>query len=217
RLDLGGSNFVVDAACASSLSAMGVACRELIAKASDMVITGGVDAINTVLMFMCFSRTPALSKTGDIRPLSSKADGTIIGEGTVLFALRRLEDAERDGDDIYAVIHACGSSSDGLGKSIYNPVAEGQSKAIKRAYQQTPFGIEEVELIEAHGTGTIAGDKAEFEGLTIAMGEQKKKQTCALGTIKSQIGHTKSTAGAAGVFKCVMALHHNISTRLIES
>ncbi|MEO0444394.1 MAG: acyltransferase domain-containing protein, partial [Pseudomonadota bacterium] len=161
-------------------------------------------------MFMCFSKTPALSKSGDARPFSNKADGTILGEGTVLFALRRLADAKRDGDEIYAVINSFGSSSDGRGKSIYAPVAEGQSLCINRAYQQAGYPMSEVGLIEAHGTGTIAGDKAEFMGLVHAMGDNQEKQRCALGTIKSQVGHTKSTAGAAGLFKVAMALHHKV-------
>ena len=96
---------------------------------SDLVITGGVDTMNDIFMYMCFSKTPALSATGDCRPFSDKADGTILGEGIGMVALKRLEDAERDGDRIYAVLRGIGASSDGQAKSVYAPVPEGQAKA----------------------------------------------------------------------------------------
>ena len=109
RLNLGGSNFVTDAACASSLSALQVALHRLYLYESDLVLTGGVDALNDVMMYMCFSKTPAFSQTGDCRPFSDAADGTIIGEGVGMLALKRLSDAERDGDEIHAVIRGLGS------------------------------------------------------------------------------------------------------------
>ena len=131
RLDLGGSNFVTDAACASSISAMQAGVSELHLGDSDMVIVGGVDALNDILMYMCFSKTPAFSPTGDCRPFSAEADGTLIGEGVGMLALRRLEDAEADGDAIYAVIRGLGASSDGRGSSVYAPRSEGQAKALR--------------------------------------------------------------------------------------
>lgn len=212
RFDLGGTNCVVDAACASSSSALSMAINELYTDDSDMVITGGADALNDILMYMCFSKTPALSPTGDCRPFSDQADGTILGEGVGMVALRRLEDAERDGDTIYAVIKGVGSSSDGSGTAVYAPVSEGQSKAIKRAYEYAEFNPATIELIEAHGTGTKAGDKAEFNGLNIAFDNAQRddKQWCALGSVKSQIGHTKGAAGAASLIKSVLALHHKV-------
>lgn len=212
RLNLGGTNCVVDAACASSLGAVAMAVQELQLGQSDLVITGGVDALNDIFMFMCFSKTPALSPTGDCRPFSEDADGTMLGEGLGMVALRRLEDAERDGDKIYAVIRGIGSASDGRAKSIYAPRAEGQELAIRRAYERAGYGPEDVGLVEAHGTATKAGDIAEFEGLQRAFGSsaRKDRQWCALGSIKSQIGHTKSAAGAASLFKVVMALHHKV-------
>ncbi len=213
KLNLGGCNFVTDAACASSLAAVNMAMHELTTGNADIVFTGGVDALSNIFMYMCFTKTPALSPTGDIRPFSNDGDGTILGEGVVLFALRRLEDAERDGDDIYAVLNACGSSSDGKFKSIYAPSPEGQSRAINKTYAQLNYGLGDVGLIEAHGTGTKAGDAAEFKGLSMAFNSDdsttdKANQYCALGTIKSQIGHAKSTAGAAGLLKAVFALQH---------
>jgi acyl transferase domain-containing protein/NAD(P)-dependent dehydrogenase (short-subunit alcohol dehydrogenase family) len=213
RLDLGGTNCVVDAACASSLGAVSMAIRELQSGASNLVITGGVDALNDTFMYMCFSQTPALSPTGDCRPFSADADGTMLGEGIGMLALRRLEDAERDGDRIYSVIRGVGSASDGKSGSIYAPESRGQALAIRRTYDMAGYDVDEVELIEAHGTATKAGDAAEFGGLRYAFEDKvddTNKQWCALGSVKSQIGHTKSAAGSASLFKVVMALHHKV-------
>lgn len=212
RLDLGGTNYVTDAACASSLSALQVALHELYLGESDMVLTGGADALNDILMFMCFSKTPAFSPTGDCRPFSDKADGTIIGEGFGFLALRRLEDAERDGQPIYAVIRGLGSSSDGRASSVYAPRPEGQAKALARAYARAGYSPASVDLVEAHGTATKAGDVAEFKGLmqVFAPAAPDKHQWCALGSVKSQIGHTKAAAGSASLIKAALALHHKI-------
>ncbi|XXT21352.1 SDR family NAD(P)-dependent oxidoreductase [Sorangium sp. So ce429] len=212
RLDLGGTNCVTDAACASSLSAMSMAVNELALGQSDLVIAGGCDTMNDAFMYMCFSKTPALSRSGDCRPFSDKADGTLLGEGIGMVALKRLDDAERDGDRVYAVIRGIGSSSDGRSKSVYAPVPEGQAKALRRTYAAAGYGPDTVELMEAHGTGTKAGDAAEFEGLRAMFDESGRadRQWCALGSVKSQIGHTKAAAGAAGLFKAIMALHHKV-------
>ncbi|MEB3197743.1 MAG: SDR family NAD(P)-dependent oxidoreductase [Candidatus Sericytochromatia bacterium] len=212
RFDLGGTNCVTDAACASSLSALAMGINELVLGHSDMVITGGVDTFNDISMYMCFSKTPALSPTGDCRPFSDQADGTILGEGLAMIALKRLEDAERDGDRIYAVLKGLGSSSDGRALSVYAPLSAGQAKALRRAYDSAGYGPDTVELVEAHGTGTKAGDAAEFGGLQMVFDETRRadRQWCALGSVKSQIGHTKATAGAASLFKTIMALHHKV-------
>jgi len=212
RLDLGGTNCVTDAACASTFSAMSMAVNELQLGQSDLVVCGGVDTMNDIFMYMCFSKTPALSPSGDCRPFSDKADGTMLGEGIGMVAIKRLADAERDGDRIYAVLQGLGSSSDGRAKSVYAPLPQGQAKALRRAYDLAGYGPETVELMEAHGTGTKAGDAAEFEGLATVWNEsgRDERQWCALGSVKSQIGHTKAAAGAAGLFKVVMALHHKV-------
>jgi acyl transferase domain-containing protein/NADP-dependent 3-hydroxy acid dehydrogenase YdfG len=212
RLNLGGTNCVTDAACASSFAAISMGVNELYLGDSDLVIAGGVDTMNDIFMYMCFSKTPALSKTEDIRPFSDRADGTMLGEGLGMVALRRLEDAERDGNNIYCVINGVGSSSDGRSKSVYAPVSSGQARALDDAYTKAGYGPDTVELIEAHGTGTVAGDAAEFGGLELAFNATGRadRQWCALGSVKSQIGHTKAAAGAAGLFKVVMALHHKI-------
>ena len=210
RFDLGGTNCVVDAACAGSLAALEIGLNELYLGDSDMVIAGGVDALNDILMFMCFAKVTALSPSGDCRPFSDKADGTMLGEGLAMFALKRLEDAERDGDRIYSVIRGIGTSSDGRAKSIYAPSPTGQAKALRRAYAAAGYGPETVGLVEAHGTGTKAGDAAEFSALreVFDASGREDRQWCALGSVKSQVGHTKSAAGAGGLFKAIMALHH---------
>ncbi|MEZ0355177.1 beta-ketoacyl synthase N-terminal-like domain-containing protein, partial [Mycobacterium sp. SA01] len=207
RLNLGGANFVTDAACASSLSALQSALHRLYLHESDVVLTGGVDALNDVMMFMCFSKTPAFSATGDCRPFSAGADGTIIGEGVGMVALKRLADAERDGDQIHAVIRGLGSSSDGRASSVYAPRSEGQAKALRRAYERAGYDPSTVELVEAHGTATKAGDVAEFAGLKSVFTDNSAR--IALGSVKSQIGHTKAAAGAAGLIKAVLALQHS--------
>lgn len=211
RFDLHGTNTITDAACASSIAAVSMGINELQLGQSDLVISGGVDMMNDIFMYMCFSKTPALSPSGDCRPFSDGADGTLLGEGIGMMALKRLEDAERDGDRIYAVIRGVGTSSDGRSTSVYAPLPEGQLRAIRRAYEMAGYGPETVELVEAHGTGTKVGDVAEFEALRQAFSERSADaQWCALGSVKSQIGHTKAAAGAAGLFKAIMALHHKV-------
>lgn len=211
RFDLTGSNYVTDAACASSLSALQIALHELRSGDSDTVLTGGVDALNDILMYMCFSKTPALSVSGDCRPFSTRADGTMLGEGIGMLALRRLDDAERDGNKIYATIRGLGGASDGKGTAIYSPVAHGQARALTRAYEQAGYDPSTVDLVEAHGTGTKAGDKAEIEGLHMVFGEYAGDDPwCAVGSIKAQIGHTKAAAGSASLIKIAHALSRKV-------
>src|SRR5580658_4603934 len=212
KFDLHGSNYTTDAACASSLAALSSALNHLAVGQADLVICGGVDTLNDPFMYTCFSKTPALSPTEDCRPFSDCADGMVLGEGVVMFALKRLADAERDGDRIHAVIRGLGSSSDGRGTSIYAPLVTGQSRALRRAYESAGYGQETVELVEAHGTGTTAGDIAEFTALSTVFNETggDARQWCALGSVKSQIGHTKNTAGAVGLLKAVLAVQHKV-------
>lgn len=211
RFDLGGTNAVLDAACAGSLAAIDMAMQELSLGVADMVITGGVDALNDILMFMCFAQTGALSRTGDCRPFSRDADGTMLGEGVGLFALRRLADAERDGDAVYAVIRGIGSSSDGRATSIYAPLAAGQARALRRAYAAAGVSPTTIGLVEAHGTGTVAGDATEVAALReVYEAEGARPKQAAIGSVKGQIGHTKAAAGSAGLAKAALALHHKV-------
>ncbi|GIU13608.1 eicosapentaenoate synthase subunit PfaA [Shewanella sp. MBTL60-007] len=211
RFDFGGMNCVVDAACAGSLAAMRMALTELTEGRSEMMITGGVCTDNSPSMYMSFSKTPAFTTNETIQPFDIDSKGMMIGEGIGMVALKRLEDAERDGDRIYSVIKGIGASSDGKFKSIYAPRPEGQAKALNRAYDDAGFAPHTLGLIEAHGTGTAAGDAAEFAGLcSVFRDENDTKQHIALGSVKSQIGHTKSTAGTAGLIKAALALHHKV-------
>ncbi|WP_424922513.1 SDR family oxidoreductase [Streptomyces sp. wa53] len=218
RFDLHGTNHVTDAACASSFAALSTAASELSLGRADLVIGGGVDASNDAGTFMCFSKTPALSPSGDCRPFSDAADGTMLGEGIAMYALKRLADAERAGDRVYAVIRGIGTSSDGRSGAIYAPVPEGQARALRRTYEDAGYGPETVELVEAHGTGTGAGDAAEFAALRQVFEESGRQegQWCALGSVKSQVGHTKGAAGAVGLLKSVLALHHKVLPPMIK-
>ncbi len=209
RLDLGGTNFTVDAACASSMAAIALAVRELDTRESDMVIVGGADTMQSPYAFMCFSKTMALSPTGEPRTFDETSDGIVIGEGVAAAVLKRLEDAERDGDRIYAVIKAVGSSSDGRDKGLTAPRPAGQVLALERAYHKAGFSPDTVQLFEAHGTGTAVGDLAEAESLKRVLNEAgAPRQSCAIGSVKTMIGHTKCSAGIAGLIKTAMALHH---------
>jgi acyl transferase domain-containing protein/acyl carrier protein len=211
RLDLGGTNCVVDAACASSLSAVHLAALELQANRADVVVTGGCDTFNDIFMYMCFSKTPALSPTGDAKPFDADGDGTILGEGLGVVVLKRLADAERDGDTVYAVIRGIGSSSDGKGNAIYAPSAAGQKKCLNNAYTLAGVTPDTIELVEAHGTGTKVGDATEATALTeLFRNGSKTRPWAAIGSVKSQIGHTKAAAGAASLIKAVLALHYKV-------
>jgi acyl transferase domain-containing protein/NAD(P)-dependent dehydrogenase (short-subunit alcohol dehydrogenase family)/acyl carrier protein len=214
RLDLHGTNCVVDAACASSLSAVHLASLELGAGRADVVVTGGADTFNDIFMFMCFSKTPALSPTGNSKPFDAAGDGTILGEGIGTVVLKRRADAERDGDTIYAIIKSVGTSSDGKGNAIYAPSADGQVRCLTNAYDLAGITPDTIELIEAHGTGTKVGDGVEASALTTVFTEKstarKPRPWCALGSVKSQIGHTKAAAGVAGLIKAALALYNKV-------
>ena len=211
RLDFGGLNCTLDAACASSLAALKMAISELTEHRADMMLTGGIDPDNSVFTYICFSKTPALSLKQTSKPFDASSDGIMLGEGAGIVVLKRLADAERDGDRIYAVIRGLGTSSDGRYKSIYAPRPAGQVKALKRAYEDAEISPATLGLLEAHGTGTAAGDVAEFESLRTLFKEVDiQPQSIALGSVKSQIGHTKTAAGIAGLIKVALSLHHKV-------
>ncbi len=211
RLDLGGSNYTVDAACASSLAALDVACKELRAQTSDMVLCGGADVHNGLQDFLLFASVHALSPTGRCRTFDGKADGIALGEGVACVVLKRLADAERDGDRVYAVVKAIAGSSDGRSLGLTAPRPEGQRRALERAYRMAGVSPAEVGLIEAHGTGTVVGDRTELATLTELFTESGARPgACALGSVKSQIGHTKCAAGLAGIIKVARALYSGV-------
>ncbi len=207
-LNLRGPNFITDAACASSLAAISSAVRLLQDGQMDAVLTGGADRNMAPSTFVKFSKIGALSATGS-RPFGEGADGFVMGEGCAIFLMKRLADAERDGDKIYAVLRGIGSSSDGRGKGITAPNPVGQELAIKRAWEDAELPPETATLVEAHGTSTSVGDAVEFETLS-KMFANAPKRSIALGSAKSNIGHLKAAAGAAGVLKAALALHEKV-------
>lgn len=211
RFDFGGVNYTIDAACASSLAAIYHAVKELEAGTSDLVIAGGADTVQSPFAYVCFSKTHAFSRHGHCRTFDESADGIVISEGVAAVVLKRLSDAQLDGDRIYAVIKGIAGSSDGRDKSLTAPRVEGQLLALKRAYDKAGISPATVKLIEAHGTGTVAGDQAEIEALKrLFEASGTSAESCAVGSVKSLIGHTKATAGVAGLIKATLALYHRV-------
>jgi acyl transferase domain-containing protein/NAD(P)H-dependent flavin oxidoreductase YrpB (nitropropane dioxygenase family)/NAD(P)-dependent dehydrogenase (short-subunit alcohol dehydrogenase family)/acyl carrier protein len=211
RLGLGGVNYSVDSACASSLTAIELGVKELRAGSSEMVLAGGADFHNGIVDFLMFTSAGALSPSGRCRSFDDSADGICLGEGVGIVVLKRLDAAERDGDRIYAVIDGVAGSSDGKGLGLTAPRKEGQKRALERTYWQAGILPAEIGLVEAHGTGTVVGDRTELKTLTevYIAGGAVPAQT-GLGSVKSQIGHTKCAAGIAGLIKVAKALHHRV-------
>ncbi|MFE6082841.1 SDR family NAD(P)-dependent oxidoreductase [Streptomyces virginiae] len=211
RLDLGGANCTVDAACASSLAALDLACRQLRDHDSDMVLCGGADVHNGINDYLMFASVRALSPGGRCRPFDAAADGIALGEGVGALVMKRLADAERDGDRVYAVIKAVGAASDGRSLGLTAPRPEGQRRALERAYARAGVTPAQVGLIEAHGTGTVVGDSTELSVLSeLFTTSGAEPGSCALGSVKSQLGHTKCAAGLAGLIKAARAVHTGV-------
>ncbi|MBA4191555.1 MAG: polyketide synthase [Planctomycetaceae bacterium] len=211
RFNLGGPNMAIDAACGSSLAALYAGIRELNDGTSDVAIVMGGDAVQTPYAYVAFSKTYALSPKGRCRPFDAAADGIALAEGVGVTVLKRLADAERDGDRIYGVIKGIGASSDGRDKGLTAPRAEGQLRALQRAYAQARISPANVGLVEAHGTGTVVGDQTEARAIGQLFREAGgQPQSCALGSVKSMIGHSKCAAGLAGLIKSTFALYHKV-------
>ena len=210
RLDLMGPNYIIDAACASSLIAVELAVRELHSGRCDMVLAGGVQAHTAPQLFMVFCQLNALSR-GRIRPFSTEGGGTLLGEGAGMLVLKRLADAEAAGDRIYAVIKGLGTSSDGRARGLLAPRPEGEVLALRRAYEAAGVDPASVGLIEAHGTGIPMGDKTEVESLAEVFGAREgHAPRVALGSVKSNISHCIPAAGSASLIKSALALHHKV-------
>jgi acyl transferase domain-containing protein/NAD(P)H-dependent flavin oxidoreductase YrpB (nitropropane dioxygenase family)/NAD(P)-dependent dehydrogenase (short-subunit alcohol dehydrogenase family) len=208
RLDLGGVNYTVDAACASSLASVYSACQELLSGNSDLVLSGGADLHNSINDYLMFSSVQVLSPQGKCRTFAADADGIVLGEGVAVLVLKRLADAQRDGDRIYATIKGIAGTSDGKAVGLTVPRREGQTRVLKDAYARAGVSPRDIGLVEAHGTGTVLGDRIELGALTdIYTAAGVKPASCALGSVKSQIGHTKCAAGLAGIIKVALALH----------
>ncbi len=207
-LGLGGGSFTLDAACASSLYALKLAVDELLAGRADAMLTGGVSRPECLYTQMGFSQLRALSPSGRCAPFDAAADGLVVGEGSAMFVLKRLDDAQRDGDRIYAVVAGIGLSNDIHGR-LLAPSSEGQLRAMQAAYRQAGWNPEDVDLIECHGAGTKVGDAVEFDSLKQLWdaGSWKPGQ-CVIGSVKSNIGHTLTAAGSAGLLKVLLALQN---------
>jgi acyl transferase domain-containing protein len=211
RLDLMGPNYLIDAACASSLVAIEMAARELRTGNCDLALAGGVNSNTSPVLMMIFSQLGALSHRGQLSSFDKDADGTLLGEGVGMVVLKRLAEAERDGNHIYAVLKNIGIASDGRATHVLAPRVEGEELALRRAYE--PVGIDPltVGLLEAHGTGTPVGDVVEVEALRrVFPPRQTESPRCALGSVKSMISHTVPAAGVAGLIKAALALHHKV-------
>lgn len=211
RFNFGGANLAIDAACASSLASVYSCVRELEMGTSDVAFAMGADTVMTPYAYTAFSKTHALSRRGRCSPFDAAGDGIVLSEGIGVVMLKRLADAERDGDKIYSVIKGVGASSDGREKGLTAPNFAGQMRALRRAYGQAHISPSDVELIEAHGTGTVVGDHTEAKALIDMFNESDAQpQSCAIGSVKSMIGHTKCAAGIGGLIKTVLALHHKV-------
>jgi acyl transferase domain-containing protein/acyl carrier protein/NAD(P)-dependent dehydrogenase (short-subunit alcohol dehydrogenase family) len=208
--NLRGPNFTTDAACASALAGVQAAIDSLVDHHYNVALTGGMDRNMGATTFVKFSKIGALSPDGS-RPYSAGANGFVMGEGGAFFICKRLEDAEKAGDKIYAVIRGVGGASDGRGKGITAPNPIGQRLAIQRAWKRAGLDPATMTLLEGHGTSTRVGDVSEMESAASVLAEGTPiKHKIALGSVKSQIGHLKSAAGAAGLLKAVLACHHKI-------
>jgi acyl transferase domain-containing protein/acyl carrier protein len=207
--DFHGPNYVCDAACASALAAISAAVEGLEKGEFDAVITGGIDRNMGAPTFVKFCKIGALSATGT-RPYADGADGFVMGEGGVVFILKRLLDAERAGDPIVAVLRGIAGASDGRGKGITAPNPVGQRLAIERGWSNAGLSPATCSLVEGHGTSTRVGDVVEVESLTAVFGSGLEPGSIALGSVKSNIGHLKGAAGAAGLLKASLALRDRV-------
>jgi 3-oxoacyl-(acyl-carrier-protein) synthase/NAD(P)H-dependent flavin oxidoreductase YrpB (nitropropane dioxygenase family) len=204
HLNVEGNNYTIDAACATSFAALDAACKELLDGDSDVVFVGGVNTNLSPEAFVGFCKMGALSDRGSY-PFDGRAGGFILGEGAGVVVLKRMKEALADGDRIQAVIKGIGASSDGKGKFIAAPSAEGQRYALRRAYEnmRAPIEPDDIDFIEAHGTSTIQGDATEMEVLkSIYNGKRKKGVSSA----KALVGHLLGGAGNAGLIKAVKAM-----------
>ena len=209
HFDLGGANFCIDAACATSLLALDLAVREIREGRASMAIAGGVDTLQTPFGYTAFAKTQALSPTGEARVFDKSADGIVISEGVVVTVLKRLDAALSDGDKVYAIVRGSGASADGRGLGLTAPRPEGQRRAIGRALADAGVAAETIGMYEAHGTGTSLGDRTEIDTLSAVLREAgAPSRSCVVGSAKSLIGHTKAAAGLVGTVKGVMALRH---------
>ena len=213
-LNLLGGGYTVDGACSSSLLAISTVASGLAAGDLDLAVAGGVDISLDPFELVGFSKTAALTAK-DMTVYDRGGSGFIPGEGCGFVVLKRLEDAKRDGNYIYAVIRGWGISSDGRGAGITAPSAQGQAKALQRAYARGGTDMARLAFLEGHGTGTTVGDRVELEGIALAMGAVASQadgplRSCAVTSLKSILGHCKAAAGIGGFLKSVLAVNRRV-------
>ena len=211
RLNLRGPNYLLDAACSSSLLAVGAAIDELRTGRSRMMLAGGVNATLPAEVTTIFTQLGALTTRRKVRPFSVGSDGTLLGEGLGVVVLKRVADAVADGDRIYAVVRGVGQSSDGRGSGLLAPSHEGESLAIRRTYEASATDPATIGLFEAHGTGIPLGDQTEIASITSVFGGRTTPVgVIALGSVKSMISHCIPAAGIASLIKMALSVHHKI-------
>jgi acyl transferase domain-containing protein len=211
RLNLRGPNYLLDAACSSSLLAVGAAIDELRTGRSRMMLAGGVNATLPAEVTTIFTQLGALTTRRKVRPFSVGSDGTLLGEGLGVVVLKRVADAVADGDRIYAVVRGVGQSSDGRGSGLLAPSHEGESLAIRRTYEASATDPATIGLFEAHGTGIPLGDQTEIASITSVFGARTTPVgVIALGSVKSMISHCIPAAGIASLIKMALSVHHKI-------
>lgn len=215
-LNLDGGSYCLDAACASSLYAMALACEQLADGGADLMLAGAVQAADDLFLHQGFAALGALSRSGRSRPFHADADGLLPAEGCAILALKRLADAERDGDTVYALIHGVGLSNDGRGKGLLVPDEAGQQRAIRAAWANAGLDPAELSLLECHATGTPVGDAAELRSSAQAL---TGVRALPIGSLKSNLGHLITVAGAAGIIKLIEAMRHGVRppNRLVDS
>lgn len=207
ELDLHGPAYTTDAACASAMVALNDAMSALRTGQLDAALAGGVYLCITPSHHIAFSRIGAISGSGKCRPFDARADGFVQGDGAGVVVLKRLEDAQRDGDRIYAVLTGISVNNDGRGDGPMAPVMAGQVEVIQDAWRNAGSDPAKLGYVETHGTGTDVGDETEFHGLVASLGD--RITTAALGSSKANVGHTMSAAGVAGLIRAALALHHH--------
>ncbi len=203
-----GPTFSVDTACSSSLVSVHQACASLRTKECNLALAGGVHIMTTPEVSIALSKTGALSPIGRCHTFSDQADGYVRGEGCGMLVLKRLSDAQKDGDTILAVIKGSAVNHDGPSSGFTVPNGKAQEALLQTALKNSGITANQVSYIETHGTGTPLGDPIEVEAITSVLGEHRTDDRLVLGAVKTNIGHLESAAGIAGLMKIVMAMQH---------